>query len=117
MLREALRDKVGNVWELNGVRWQVKDIYLYKCPLKNAVFFILLPPLTMAEYSEKQQPPVYPTNPGQGYPVTGNQGPPVPNQGYPASQGYPAVNQAPNVVNVLPQPLAVTGQQYRDQCK
>ena len=79
-------------------------LHLYKWKLvKNAVFFILLPPFTMANISEKQQPPtgnpaVYPTNQA--------------NQGY-----YPAGNQPPTVVNVVPQPLAVTGQQYRDQCK
>ena len=71
----------------------------------------------MAEISEKQQPPVYPANP-QGYPV--NPGYPAnPTQGYPANPGYPAGTPAPQVVNVLPQPVnaAVTGQQYRDQCK
>ena len=47
----------------------------------------------MAEVSEKQPP----------YPA--NQGP-----------GYPAGTMAPNVVNVVPQPVATTGQQYRDQC-
>ena len=46
--------------------------------------------------SEKQ-PPVYPANQ--------------------ANQGYPTGNMAPNVVHVVPQPAAVTGQQYRDQCK
>lgn len=45
----------------------------------------------MADISEKQQPPVYPANPNQGYPT---------------------------VVNVVPpQSAAVTGQEYRDQCK
>ena len=52
----------------------------------------------MADYSEKQQPPVYPaanSNPNQGYDTM-----------------------APNIVNVVPpQSVAVTGQQYRDQCK
>jgi hypothetical protein len=47
----------------------------------------------MADISEKQPLPVYPTN-----------------------QGYPAGNMmAPNVVHVVPQ--ALVGQQYRDQCK
>ena len=54
----------------------------------------------MAEIPEKQQPPnaaVFPANQ--------------------ANQGYPTGTTAPNAVNVLPQPVAVTGQQYRDQCK
>lgn len=56
----------------------------------------------MAEISEKQQLPdaaVYPANQ--------------------ANQGYPAGAMAPNVVHVVSQPqtAAVTGQQYRDQCK
>jgi hypothetical protein len=61
-------------------------------------FFNSSSPLTMAENSEKQQPPdADPANQ--------------------ANQGYPASTTAPNVVNDVPQPVAVTGQQYRDQCK
>ena len=51
----------------------------------------------MAEISEKQQPPDAAV--------------------FPANQGNTARTTAPNVANVVPQPLAVTGQQYRDQCK
>ena len=54
----------------------------------------------MAEIPEKQQPPnaaVFPANQ--------------------ANKGYSTGTTAPNVVNVVPQPVAVTGQQYRDQCK